>query len=108
MLFFFLIRQLEEMWSLPLTLKIRKYKCILRCDNNYRIIATLLLQFSAGSPQEAKEWVNQINFVLKGKPACFCTHSLAPTACVIFQKGNPSFVATQVLSISLSLLESSL
>lgn len=30
------------------------------------------LQFTASSPREAREWVDQINFVLKGKPHMKC------------------------------------
>lgn len=37
--------------------------------NHSIIIAALSFQFTASSPQEAREWVDQINFVLRGKPA---------------------------------------
>lgn len=35
--------------------------------NNKNNSVSATFQFAASNPQEAKEWVDQINFVLKGK-----------------------------------------
>lgn len=62
---------------------------LFKCDDNCRIIATLSHQFTASSPQEAREWVKQISFLLTGKPASVCTFFV-----YVFWKRVPCFVAS--------------
>lgn len=51
------------------------YKSTFRCED---VIATLSYQFTANSPQEAVEWVDQIKIVLRGKQEFLSTVSQAP------------------------------
>ena len=43
------------------------------------VLLTLSVQFTANSPQEAREWVDQILFVLRGEP--FCVFALFSCLC---------------------------
>ena len=44
--------------------------------------ANLSHQFTANSPQEAMEWVEQIKIVLRGKQAFLCTFFVSHSYCM--------------------------
>lgn len=48
---------------------------LFRCED---VTVTLSYQFTANSPQEAAEWVDQIKIVLRGKQEFLCTVFHAP------------------------------
>lgn len=67
------------------------------------IIITRLLpfrpQFTASSPQEARDWVDQINFVLRGKPASFCLFIVLSLESRVYRYGRTEAVIYEMMCL---------
>lgn len=54
-------------WLFSAMCTLLQWGVLICTDNNTQLCDDFSLQFTASSPREAREWVDQINFVLKGR-----------------------------------------